>query len=98
MPNEICEFKIEVRPVAQMFPAGHRIAVRIRSADDEKPQCFPDLVGAGHLWRQVGSRIAVQHNEQYPSHVLLPITRGNRIGTYLSGGKTSAEFFPYRKY
>ncbi len=97
-PNEINEFNIEVRPLAQMFKAGHRIAIGIRGIDDEKPQCFPDLVGTGHIWRQAGSRITIQHNEQYPSHVLLPITRGNRIGTYLSGGKTSAEFFPYRRY
>jgi predicted acyl esterase len=97
-PDEIYEFDIEVRPMAQMFRAGHRIAIKIRCCDDEKPTCFPDLVGAGHLWRQVGSRITIHHNEDHPSHLLLPVTKGNIIGTYMSGGKTSAEFFPYRTY
>ena len=97
-PNEIYDFDIEVRPMAQMFKAGHRIAIKIRCVDDEKPTCFPDLVGAGHLWRQAGSRVTVYHNEDYPSHLLLPITKGNIIGTFMSGGKTSAEFFPYRTY
>jgi hypothetical protein len=40
----------------------------------------------------------VYHHADYPSHLLLPITRGNRIGTYMSGGKLSASFFPYRRY
>jgi uncharacterized protein len=29
----------------------------------------------------------VHHNADNPSHLLLPITRGNRIGTFISGGK-----------
>lgn len=49
------------------------------------------------LWRQECSRITVYHNAEYPSHLLLPITRGNVIGTYISGGKMASEFLPYRR-
>jgi len=52
----------------------------------------------GHLWRQSASRVTVYHNSEFPSHLLLPVTRGNRIGTYMSGGKLSDQFFPYRKF
>jgi hypothetical protein len=40
----------------------------------------------GHLWRQNNTRVTVYLDADHPSHMLLPITRGNRIGTYISGG------------
>ena len=97
-PNEIYEFNIEIRPYGILFKAGHRIGVRIKSVDDEKPTNFLQAIGMGHLWRQSASRVTVYHNSEFPSHLLLPVTRGNRIGTYMSGGKLSDQFFPYRKF
>ncbi|MEJ2100573.1 MAG: CocE/NonD family hydrolase, partial [Desulfobacterales bacterium] len=97
-PDEIYEFNIEIRPIANLFKAGHRIGLRVKCADDEKPGSFKDAVGQGHLWRQSGSRVTVYHDADHPSHLLLPVTGGNIIGTYMSGGKTSSEFFPYRKF
>ena len=32
------------------------------------------------------SRVTVHHNDEYPSHLLLPVTRGNIIGTYVGTG------------
>jgi hypothetical protein len=46
-----------------------------------------ESIAAGHIRRQSGSRVTVYHNEEYPSHLLLPVTAGNVIGTYISGGK-----------
>jgi predicted acyl esterase len=97
-PNEIYEFNIEIRPYGILYKAGHRIGVRIKSVDDEKPTNFLQAIGMGHLWRQSASRVTVYHNSESPSHLLLPVTRGNRIGTYMSGGKLSEQFFPYRKF
>ena len=98
VPDKINEFTIEIRPMAKLFPMGHRIGMRIKCVDNEKPQCFNDAAGTGHLWRQSGSRVTIYHDAEHPSHLLLPITKGNIIGTYMSGGKTSTEFFPYRRY
>ena len=97
-PDEIYEFNIEIRPIGVLFRAGHRIGLRIKCVDDQIPMSFSEAVGTGHLWRQSASMVTVYHNTDYPSHLLLPITKGNIIGTYMSGGKTSSEFFPYRRF
>jgi uncharacterized protein len=47
---------------------------------------FLDQHAYGHLYRDTAAEIAVYHNNQYPSHLFLPITKGNRVGTFMSGG------------
>jgi hypothetical protein len=76
----------------------HLDGLRIKCADDDQPANFLEAIAMGHLWWQSTSRVTVYHNEAYPSHLLLPVTRGNRIRKYMSGGKLSASFFPYRRY
>ena len=44
-------------------------------------------IGSGHVARQSSSRVTIYHDTDHPSHLLLPVTRGNRIGTFMSGGK-----------
>jgi len=85
-PNQVYEFNIEVRPYGMLFEAGHRIGLRIKCADDEAPADALHAVGSGHIWRSTASRVTVHHDAERPSHILLPITRGNRIGTFMSGG------------
>jgi predicted acyl esterase len=85
-PNQVYEFNIEIRPYGILLEAGHRLGLRIKSADDEPPADALHAVGSGHIWRASGSRVTVRHDADHPSHLLLPITRGNRIGTYMSGG------------
>jgi predicted acyl esterase len=97
-PGEIYEFNIEIRPYAILFTAGHRIGIRIKCVDDEKPVNALEGHNVGHLWRQSASRATVLHNGDYPSHLLLPVTKGNVIGTYMSGGKLPQELFPYRMW
>ena len=48
-----------------------------------------DMVAQGHLLRRSPSWISILHDAEHPSELSLPITDGNRIGTYLSTG-TSA--------
>ena len=86
-PGEIYEFNIELRPYGMLFKTGHRIGIRIKCADDEKPPHALHSFSMGHLWGQTPSRVTVYHNTDYPSHLVLPITKGNIIGTYMSGGK-----------
>jgi hypothetical protein len=44
------------------------------------------LAGSGSLARVAVSRVTVFHNEDCPSYLLLPITKGNVLNTFLSGG------------
>ncbi|MEJ2726006.1 MAG: CocE/NonD family hydrolase [Deltaproteobacteria bacterium] len=85
-PNEIYQFNIGIVPTGNLFKAGHRIGLKIRCVDDEQPKDFLGAVAQGHLWRQAPSYITVYHDSQHPSHLLLPITKGNVIGTFMSGG------------
>jgi uncharacterized protein len=89
-PNKIYEFNIEIRPYGILLKAGERVGIRIKSADDEVAQNSLEEAGIGHVWRRSGSHVTVHQNAEYPSHLLLPITKGNRIGTYISGGKLPA--------
>ena len=86
-PGQVYEFNIEIIPTGVLLKAGWRFAVRIKAADkDDKPADFLDNHGLGHLWRETPAEITVHHSNQYPSHLLVPITKGNRIGTFMSGG------------
>jgi len=87
-PNQVYEFGIRVIPTGNVFRVGHRIGLRISSADN-MGEVKTTLEGRaqGHLWRQAPSWVTVYHNTEYPSHLLLPVTKGNIIGSYMSGGK-----------
>jgi predicted acyl esterase len=86
IPGEIYEFDIKILPTGNLFRAGHRIGLRVRCVDDEKPKTSLEAIALGHLWRPTPSWITVHHNADYPSCLLLPITKGNIIGTFMSGG------------
>jgi predicted acyl esterase len=89
VPGQVYYFNIDMLPVANLFKAGHRIVLKISSADDA-PENLGE-VKMFHLLSQTPNTITVYHNAQYPSHLLLPITRGNIVGTYVSGGDISLE-------
>ncbi len=85
-PDEICEFDISLVPTGNLFKAGYRIGLKISCVDDE-PKNPLELIACGSLRRQSVSRITVYHNADYPSYLVLPITRGNILNTFMSGGK-----------
>ena len=58
------------------------------SSTDDVPADLTQ-VKMNHLCSQTPNTITVYHNARYPSHLLLPITRGNIVGTYVSGGDIS---------
>jgi putative CocE/NonD family hydrolase len=87
VPGQIYQFAINLNPIANLFKADHRIVLKISSVDDVPEDL--SQVKTNHLWSQTPNTITVYHNAQYPSHLLLPITRGNIIGTYMSGGDIS---------
>ena len=86
-PGEAYEFNIEVNPIGILVKPGERLGIRIKSADDETPQNILDHSATGHLARVGAARVTVHHNEDQPSHLLLPVTSGNVIGTFISDGK-----------
>jgi predicted acyl esterase len=88
-PNEISEFNIKINCIGNLFKVGHRIGIRIRCVDDEAPKTSLDATAQGHLWRQTPAWITVYHDADHPSCLLLPITKGNIIGTFISGGNIS---------
>lgn len=86
VPGTIYEFNIPIIPTANLFKAGSKIKLRISSSDEPPAHTF-EQIAAGNIRRQSSSRITVFQDADHPSHLLLPITVGNIIGTFLSGGK-----------
>ena len=89
VPGVVYEFNIEVLPTANLFKAGHRIGLKVSGADDETPKTTLDFLRAGHLYSQTNNIVTIYQDADHPSHLLLPITRGNVVGTFLSGGDMS---------
>jgi predicted acyl esterase len=86
-PGQIYEFNVEIRPYGILLKPEERIGIKIKSADNDPVNNYLELVGIGHVSSSSASQVSVHHNSDYPSHLLLPITKGNRIGTFISGGK-----------
>jgi len=86
--GQVYEFSIEIRPYGILLKAGERLALRLKVTDsDESPKDTMEAVGMGHVFRRRAAHVTVHHNAQYPSHLLLPITKGNVVGTFISGGQ-----------
>lgn len=86
-PSEIYEFDIPLVPTGNLFRAGSRIKLKIACTDDHDLPHSLEVLASGHIRRQSPSRVTVFHDEEHPSYLLLPITEGNIMGTYFSGGK-----------
>jgi uncharacterized protein len=89
-PGKIYELRVPIVPTARLFQAGERIALRIKGADDEPALNSLQALARNHLRRPRPARITIHHDESHPSHLDLPITRGNLIGTFFSGGDISS--------
>ncbi|PVH27406.1 hydrolase [Pararhodobacter oceanensis] len=86
-PGAVTEFAIEVRPYAIALKPGEQLGLRIKCADDEAPAQALDAICQGHLWSAKAARVTIHHNAEHPSHLVVPVTAGNRIGTFVSGGR-----------
>ena len=86
VPNRPYQFSIEIRPYGILLTTGSRLRLRIRCCDDEAPGNHLHAIGAGHVLSQASTRVTVHHDAERASHLLLPITSGNRLGTFMSGG------------
>lgn len=75
-PEQVYEYSIDFwRATANLFPKGHRIRVEISSS--YYPYYLRNLnTGADNVGletRSVVARQTIYHNQQYPSHVVLPV-------------------------
>lgn len=86
MPGQVELYNIEIRPYGLLLQPGQRLALKLRCRDDEPPRDVLQQLGQGGIWRPNAARITILHNAEHPFTLHLPITRGNRIGTYLNGG------------
>ncbi len=86
-PGEVYEFSMQIRPYGILLTDGQRLKLKISSSDLEKVTSFNERTSRGHLLRPTASTVTVHHSHDYPSHLLLPITKGNRIEMFFSGGK-----------
>jgi len=84
-PGKIYEFDVKLIETGNLFKAGSRIALKISCVDDA-PTNPLELIASGSLARAGVSRITVFHDADHPSCLVLPITKGNILNTYFSGG------------
>ena len=86
-PGQIYEFNIEIMPTGVLLQAGSRLGLKIKVTDlGETPADFIENHAYGHLYRETVSEVSVCHSDAYPSCLLVPVTKGNRLGTFMSGG------------
>jgi len=95
VPGRVYPLFINLNPTANLFRAGHRIMLKISSSDEVPENLFQ--VGFDHLLSQTGNTITIYHCEEFPSFLLLPITKGNIVGTYVSGGDISLKTKEFMK-
>jgi hypothetical protein len=82
VPGEINEYQIEILSTGNLFRRGHRICLEITSLD------LPTGTGFGNNTEYVPYHLCssktvvhkIYHNEQYPSHLVLPIIPGGATG------------------
>jgi predicted acyl esterase len=89
-PGRVYELKFPIVATARLFLPGERIALRIKGADDEQPLTSLQALARNHLRRPHPARITLHRDETHSSHIDLPITRGNIVGTFFSGGDISS--------
>ncbi len=99
VPGQVRRYEIPIVPAAVRLLPGQRLGVRIKAADDEAP---PDLVvgtALGHVARQQAAMVTIHHDEEHPSVLAVPVTEGNLLGTFISGGtlSTARETVPAAK-
>ena len=95
VPGQVYDFSIVMNPTAHLFKAGHRIALKISSTDDIPENLYQ--VGHEHLCSRTPNTITVYHDAEHPSYLFLPITRGNEVGTFSSGGDISLKSKEFMK-
>ena len=94
VPGQVREYQIPVVTAAARLRPGQRFGVRIKAADDEPPADMVRGTAVGHVARQTAAVITIAHGEDCPSALIVPVTEGNVLGTFISGGVLPATLGP----
>jgi hypothetical protein len=73
-PGKVYEIRVQLFPTSNLFKAGHRIRLDISSSNFPRFDVNPNTgepLGANRSWRVATNTI--YHDEERPSHVLLPV-------------------------
>jgi predicted acyl esterase len=77
VPGEVCEYAIEIAPIANMFKAGHRIKLEIKSMVSPKDPEF--LIHFHPLLCSSRTTVhRIYRSKEYESHLVLPIVPGGQ--------------------
>jgi uncharacterized protein len=74
VPGQVYEYSIDLRSTSNVFKAGHRIRIEISSSNF--PRWDRNLNTGKAIGRDAEIKVALQtiyHNQQYPSHIVLPV-------------------------
>ncbi len=86
-PGEVVRCDLGFCGVSARLLPGERLALRLTSSDEEQPPPDPlRVTSMGHVARQSVSVVTVHHGPTFPTALVLPVTDGNVLGTFLSGG------------
>jgi predicted acyl esterase len=77
-PNEIYKYEIVIGTTAIYFPKGHKIRLEISSSNFPRFDVNSNLAGKDHETNYVIASQTVYHDEEYPSHLILPIFIGDK--------------------
>lgn len=87
VPGEAARYELGFCGLGVRLVPGERLALRLASSDEEEAPPDPLRVTVlGHVARQRASVVSIHHGPSRPSALVLPVTEGNVLGTFLSGG------------
>ena len=87
-PGVVYPLSIDIRPYGIALESGSRLQLRIRTTDHGDVN--PDILSNHAVGLKAGAQsnvVSIHHDVEHPSALILPITRGNRINTFRSGGR-----------
>jgi len=73
LPGKIYEYAIEIQPISNVFRAGHRIKLEIRSLEHGNEGAQGQPPNATHLCSSKTTLHNIYRNKDYQSHLLLPV-------------------------
>lgn len=80
VPNKVERYEIRMTKIANVFKKGHRIRVSVTSG--AKNLAFPNHNTGNDPATDTEMIVATQtvyHDKNYPSHIKLPVIKGNRV-------------------
>ncbi|MGH9089170.1 MAG: CocE/NonD family hydrolase [Acidimicrobiales bacterium] len=94
VPGQVYRLELGFSALSVRLLPGERLALRITSCDDGPPPDPLRATGVGHVARQSASVVTVHHGPTAPSALVLPVTEGNVLGTFWSGGHLPGKLGP----